>query len=188
MKYDVKGKSTEDILGLDFEEINKLKRSDLALITSRLNSTANKRLKRLEEKGYDVSKYEKFSVKNKSTNELRNELKRVKNFLNMETSSLRKRKKIERKTAKRLEISVSKNKDFWKAYEEFYDKNYALMESVKNGSDRVIEIIKEEMIENERPKKEVFKEIMKDLQNQYEKEFKEWEEEYVDEIDISEFF
>ena len=65
--------------------------------TSRLNSMANKRIRRLEEKGMLTPAYNKwladggeyFSVKGKDWNETQKELARVRNFIDSKTSSIR---------------------------------------------------------------------------------------------------
>lgn len=65
--------------------------------TSRLNSMANKRIRRLEEKGMRTPAYDKwladggeyFSVRGKDWNETQRELARVRNYLDSKTSSIR---------------------------------------------------------------------------------------------------
>lgn len=65
--------------------------------TSRLNSMANKRIRRLQDKGMSTPAYEKwvadggeyFSVAGKDWNETQKELARVRNYINSKTSSIR---------------------------------------------------------------------------------------------------
>lgn len=65
--------------------------------TSRLNSMANKRIRRLQEKGMSTPAYDKwladggefFSVRGKDWNETQKELARVRNYLDSKTSSIR---------------------------------------------------------------------------------------------------
>lgn len=70
---------------------------ELKAETSRLNSMANKRIRRLQEKGMSTPAYDKwiadggefFSVRGKDWNETQKELARVRNFIDSKTSSIR---------------------------------------------------------------------------------------------------
>lgn len=98
----------KDILNYDWNTLKKMKRSELAKVTSQLASAANKRLKRFDVAG-DVSpayrqaeKGGRFSVAGKNLNQVRAEFMRAKQFLESETSSLRSWSKIKRETAQTL--------------------------------------------------------------------------------------
>lgn len=138
---DVSGLSIEDIMGIPFEMLNTLNRRDLAKITSRLASTANKRIKRLLNSDYGevsralesiINRVKKsgttaFSVKGKDVNQLRNEFAQVKNFLNLKTSSVVGTKKVINKTLERLGVdrsnwSNAKNKRFFKIYRKLVEE------------------------------------------------------------------
>ena len=138
---DVSGLSIEDIMDIPFEMLNKLNRRDLAKITSRLASTANKRIKRLLNSEYGevsralesiINRVKKsgttaFSVKGKDVNQLRNEFAQVKNFLNLKTSSVVGTKKVINKTLERLGVdrtnwSNAKNKRFFKIYRKLVEE------------------------------------------------------------------
>ena len=96
MKIDVTGLSINDIMGMDWAVINKLSEKDLRALSSRLNSAANKRLKRIEKSG--VEKYSpahahvmekgKFSTKGKDATALKNEIQRATGFLSAKTGSV----------------------------------------------------------------------------------------------------
>ena len=130
----VSGLSINDILSMDWTDIQKLNRRDLAQLTSRLASAGNKRLRRLEKAGlnetpaYTAIKRSggDFSVKNKTINELRHEYNRVRTFLSpsTKTSTVRGAREVERTFKKRLGIneenmSESQRKKFWEGYRIF---------------------------------------------------------------------
>lgn len=97
MAFNVKGLSIDQILAMDARAITSLNlsRTEMATLTSRLASAANKRLKRLEEAGvatqspaYRMAQAAtkntagRFSVKGKNVSELKNTFKQLKQFLN----------------------------------------------------------------------------------------------------------
>lgn len=95
-KIDVSGLSTQDIVNLDANTINKLSRADLSKLTSRLVSSANKRLRRLEKTGNESLAYQSamssggvFSTKGKNVNELRKEFARASKFIEQKTSTVK---------------------------------------------------------------------------------------------------
>ena len=47
-RYNVAGKSINDLLNIDYATINKMKKEDLREVTNRLVSAGNKRLRRME--------------------------------------------------------------------------------------------------------------------------------------------
>ena len=61
MKYDVSGKSFTDIMNISIKELESMSRSDVANVTSRLVSVANKRIRRMTKSGYKISK-DYFSI------------------------------------------------------------------------------------------------------------------------------
>lgn len=94
---DVKGLSIQDIIDMDWRDINKLNERELRGLSMRLNSAANKRLRRLEKSGMDewspaYSHIKKsggdFSVKGKDTKvAIKNEIQRASDFLRSKTST-----------------------------------------------------------------------------------------------------
>ena len=93
----VKGLSIQDIIDMDWRDINKLNERELRELSMRLNSAANKRLRRLEKSGMDewspaYSHIKKsggdFSVKGKDTKvAIKNEIQRASDFLRSKTST-----------------------------------------------------------------------------------------------------
>lgn len=201
-KFNVSGLSIEDIMNIDFDELNKLSRSDLARLTSRLTSTANKRIKRLLKsdvneispalssisqrlgKGKDTAF---FSVKGKDVNQLRNEFARVKYFLNLKTSSITGTKKLKKETYKRLGIneladdwSSAKNKRFWKLYRDIVKR--------KGGEEQVNEFYGSDNIQQllvskfkwKRKNDDILNEMELELQSLYEENQENDEFDYTD--------
>jgi len=108
-KINVKGMSIKDILSMDYEEINKLSKSDLARVTGRITAVAKKRVTRLERsdlgespalrgllksRGKDVD----LSVKGKDRNQLMKLWSNSRNFVKAKTSTITGYKKVIKKT------------------------------------------------------------------------------------------
>ena len=97
--------------------------------TSRLNSIANKRIKRLEKSGIYSPSLEKwkengsvkFSVKNKDYNETQKELARVRNFLNAKTSSITGSKKLMKEISDSTGLELETNDDFVTKSRDFFE-------------------------------------------------------------------
>ena len=96
---DVTGLSIKDIINMDWEDVAKLTRKELATLTSRLVSASNKRLRRLEKSDYigESPAYRsvrartgdtRFSVKGKSHGQIERTFKEAKHFLTLKTSTL----------------------------------------------------------------------------------------------------
>ena len=95
---DVKGLSIKDILNMDFSDIQKLTRKELANVTSRLVSASNKRIRRLEKSELGESPAlrslqtrtgeNRLSVKGKSQGQLQRTFTEAKHFLNLKTSTI----------------------------------------------------------------------------------------------------
>ena len=124
---DVKGLSIKDILNMDFADIQKLTRKELATVTSRLVSASNKRIRRLEKSELGESpairslksrtSESRLSVKGKSQGQLQRTFTEAKHFLNLKTSTISGykavvkniKKSISERTGKSIsEIDVSK--------------------------------------------------------------------------------
>lgn len=94
---DIKGLSIQDIIDMDWKDISKLNTQELKQLSMRLNSVANKRLRRLEQSGQ--SKWSPayahikksggdFSVKGKDTKkDLKAEIQRASDFIRAKTST-----------------------------------------------------------------------------------------------------
>ena len=94
---DIKGLSIQDIIDMDWKDISRLNTQELKQLSMRLNSAANKRLRRLEQSGQ--SKWSPayahikksggdFSVKGKDTKkDLKAEIQRASDFIRAKTST-----------------------------------------------------------------------------------------------------
>lgn len=130
-------KSVKEILNMDYLDVAKLSRSELAKVVSQLSSAANKRLRRLEktEMGTLSYAYQKvqqvgdFSVKGKTHGQLQKEFKRAKNFLTSKTSSVggwrRERAKVRERIGGGFS-SEEEEKAYWKSYREIRSEDPAL--------------------------------------------------------------
>lgn len=132
-------------------------RSEMAKVVSKLASAANKRLKRIELAGlkdyssayrYVMSSGGKFSVKDKTKDELLLEYKRVKGYLSPQraTSTVRGTRKVkeenEQKVADRLGVTFKnekESKDFWQAYNKYADSHRS--DVYNQGSDTIQRLI-----------------------------------------------
>lgn len=91
------GVSVDQLLNIGATELKGYDRDNLSRIVTKLNSAANKRLARLERKGYNtpamrknhVGKGERFSVKDKNLKQLRAEYIHVSSFLKDSTSTVK---------------------------------------------------------------------------------------------------
>lgn len=91
------GVSVNQLLNIGASELKGYDRDNLSRIVTKLNSAANKRLTRLEKKGYNtpamrknhVAKGERFSVKDKNLKQLRAEYIHVSSFLKDSTSTVK---------------------------------------------------------------------------------------------------
>lgn len=91
-----KGKSIKDIMDISIDEFSHLSKTELRQAVSRLADAANKRLKRLEKSDVVSPAYmeakeadSKFSTRGKSEIELQIEFRRVSNFLQDKTSTIK---------------------------------------------------------------------------------------------------
>lgn len=145
----VSGLSVNDILSMDWTDVQKLNRRDLSQLTSRLASAGNKRLRRLEKAGLEDSPAYSaiqrsggdFSVKNKTINDLRSEYNRVRTFLSptTKTSSVRGARQVEKEFKKRLgfkegeDMTDYQRKKFWEGYRMFEENNKAQVHNIGSG-------------------------------------------------------
>lgn len=125
-----------DILSMGESEFMNLNRTQLAKLTSQLASAGNKRLVRMEKNGITTpaSRYVeqsggKFSVADKSVNELRHEFMRAKGFLTAKTGTQAGFNKVVKQTLSKVgaktgkTLSKSDFDKFWKAYERLKEKD-----------------------------------------------------------------
>lgn len=138
---------TSEAMNISFKEFNSLNKRDLSRLVSTLSATANKRLKRLSEKEvntpaykYAISSGGKFISKGKNLNELRAEYIRVRDFLNMKTSSLKGYRNVKIDLANRLGIDKKKilnlSENYWSDFWDLYNKSDELTPFILGSVDR----------------------------------------------------
>ena len=114
--FDVSGKSIKDLITMDWEDVSKLSRKELAQVTSRLVSASNKRIRRLEKQDLgsapalkslrkDVHTTDKgyLTVKGKKHGEIEHIYKKAREFLNRKTSTVKGYKGVMKHARKQLE-------------------------------------------------------------------------------------
>lgn len=190
----VSGLSTSDILNWEFEEINKMSNRALKQITSRLVSSANKRLRNIEKANktkfnvpYQKVMEEggKFSVKGKNRQQTLSEYARAKEYLESKTSSLKGYKTYREKVKSRVGLEGATDEEESEFWEEY---NYINKHSRNNyneilGSDQMQRIVAKAKNEGKS-----HKQIMSVLRNTYKKEKAKREQrikELVDDLDES---
>lgn len=165
--------TTEEIINLDIEDIQKLNTKQLQRLTTQIVSTANKRVKALQSAGLEDSLIltqmkdfsgrfsSKIEGKNK-LNRLRNTFSNVRNFLLAETSTVRGYKKYNREAAeriagnknmrdpeardfvKRYESDIELRRDFWRIYNRLKE-TYPEKFSGKGASERIQKLIRSQI-------------------------------------------
>lgn len=142
----IKGMPTSRFIETSPELINDTNRADLSHIVSRMSAVANKRLKRMEEKGinYSFSQYpdsiagvRKFAAAGKTLGQLRAEYKRLYGFLNSKMSTLKGRIESYYEAKKRTE--ERKGEKFTESFREVREEYYQ-NESIRNSFDSIGEM------------------------------------------------
>lgn len=128
--FNVKGKSVEDLSNISIGEFSAMTRSELSKVVSRLSSTANKRIKRLESNDIQSPAYRgvissggKFGSKGKTLNELRSEYMRVTGFLKSKTSTVKGYRQVRTDLITRIgatdeELTKELENKLWSVYNE----------------------------------------------------------------------
>ena len=141
MKYDVSGKSFTDIMNISIKELQSMSRSDVAKVTSRLVSVANKRIRRMERSGFKIKNI-RFSINALEKEDILQEFKFVKNFLNDKRYSIRGQKEIIKKINQKLEEKgykkITSSELFWDIYDRLIDES-KLFEKFKYETWEVIQ-------------------------------------------------
>lgn len=123
--------SLKSLTDLSERELSSLSHRDLSKVVSRLSQVANKRLTRLSKSDVFSPAYEgfrrrgegRFTTKNKTDFDLKKEFLRVKDFLNMETSTIHGSQSVRREVIQKLKkehnikITNKQYNDFFKVYE-----------------------------------------------------------------------
>ena len=143
-----KQKSVTDLLNMDLTTFNALDEKTLRKYATTMMSAANKRLKRMEEKGltaypaYSKRQGKRFSVANQNLNQLRRTFTELKGFLGSETGGVKGITKIRKKIQKGLKekgikISLNQIDDLFKAI----NKARELHPDLRNEKEFVYELI-----------------------------------------------
>ena len=146
-KVNLTGKSVKELAHLPASEIKKYDRDNMARIVTKLNSAANKRLKRLKQEGYNtpamraakVDKGAKFSVAGKNLKQLRAEYIRVSLFLKSTTSTKKGYKKFLHHMKKSLSDNGVEIKGGDIATQDFIDKETRIVDWLKEHNPLVYE-------------------------------------------------
>lgn len=137
----VKGLSTDEILKMD---VYKLGTKGLRQVLNRLISTANKRIRRLENQEKTspalASLHRKrnyFSSKGLNYRQLQSEFKAVKNFLQAETSTITGFKKYRQEITYHLDEfqSEEQESEFWEVYNKWIDTHPNLATKFKDTNE-----------------------------------------------------
>lgn len=194
----VKGLKITDIMDMDWDTLNRLSGKELKQLTSRLVSASNKRIKRLEQTKLGKSSFayqtveergRKFSVRGKTTQQLKQEFKLTSNFLRMKTSTVKGwekyRKSVEMRTAsatdgESVDWSGRTWSKYWKVYRRFEEEHRG--EFKKGDSDRIQRMLREIMESNDKRKS------ADSFQRMIEDEYDEMYESGEDYIDTDDYF
>lgn len=177
----------DDILNMDIDKLSRMNRRELAKVVSQLSSSANKRLRRLEQQGLtDSYAYNKaqtvgdFSVKGKNTNQLRKEFARVRDFINSKTSSVKGYKKFlgevstrvsggNKSIGKKVYGDLGLRKQFWSVYNRVKESYPSLFGS-KGDSTRMQELIALILADNaDKSDDDIMNIVRENINNLYEK-------------------
>ena len=124
-------KSVQSLTDMSIQDLNSMDKKSLSKVVSQMASAANKRLKRLDDSGFETPASKsvdrsggKFGTRGKTLNQLRSEFIRVRNFLRSKTSTIKGYKKfkndffdrVEAKTSIRLKMTDSELNRFWDIY------------------------------------------------------------------------
>ena len=141
MKYDVSGKTFADIMNISIKELRSMSRSDVAKVTSRLVSVANKRIRRMIKSGFKIKNI-RFSINALAKEDIIQEFKELKSFLNDKRYSIKGQKEIIKKINQKLEEKgyekIKNSSQFWDIYDRLIDES-KLFEKFKYQTWEVIQ-------------------------------------------------
>ena len=152
----VKGLSTSDILKMDVYKLNK---QSLKAVVNRLISSANKRLRRLEKNApsspalrqhydYYTKQLKPFTLKGaESRNDVEMVMKRVKSFLQSDTSTIKGFKEYAKEFTGKFGEFESKQQanDFWKTYNKWVDTHPELY-NLHGDTNGLVEMFYDEFV------------------------------------------
>lgn len=150
--------TSKELLNTDFKQINKLNTKELKKAVRVLADTANKRIRRLDEKGLRPPAVDKvfrsgrtgFSTAGKSRNELLKEFLDASNFLNAKTSTIPGAKKQKERMGKSVggELTDDQANKLWKAVGRMQELHGDSMLKEYFPSDQLVETA-QEIVEND---------------------------------------
>ena len=165
---------------MDISDFSKLTDKELREATSTLSSVANKRVERLENKGFKNSiayaNYsqgksggERFGIRNKNRQEVEIEYRRLRNFTNSKSSTITGARAERNKVLNTLglgneNITDRQYNEITKALSRLYDNNR--LKDNKNVSPKVARVIKTYIKDKERKKitsSNIYKDVMEIL-------------------------
>lgn len=190
------GYNAKEMTEIDLDTLNRMNRSELSKVVSRMTDVTKKRLKTLEKNEeftpayYGLKKKSMngdLSVKGKNINELRAMYKQQKSFITAKTSTMKGVEAVKQAEAKRLGVSFS-NKDeakaFWQQYSKFIETNEGKQALYNMGSNEVQQKVADMMINEDMDEDE----ILQTLQDMYEDEPEEDYDDFFDEFyDLDDF-
>lgn len=155
LNINVTGLTTEDILRMDINDINRMNTRTLKAVASRLVSSMNKRIRTLREKSPDslalgsLPKDHLFSTKGLNRNEVRHLVGQMMQFGQMKTSTVSGwksyRKNIEKKIGGKLS-NLEDEPKFWETYRMLEESNHAIFQ--KLSSEEILKLMYDEAIQD----------------------------------------
>ena len=177
LTINVTGLSTEEILNMDVNDINRMNNRTIKALASRLVSSMNKRIRSLEKNAPDsqalhsLPEGHRFSTKGLNRNEVRSLVGEMIQFGQMKTSTAKGwksyRKSVESKLGGKLSDLKSEPK-FWETYRRLQESNHAIFQ--KLSSDEILKMTYEEAIENDEDLFERMQTSLDDIYNALEGE------------------
>ena len=191
-------------LDLSTRDMQRVVRNAFAQITSRLVSTANKRIRQLGKTEIgrtspayiQYMKHGKLSVRGKNYNQLRNLFKTTKQFLKYKTSTTQGWKEVRERVEEEIgEMTQWETKKFWKTYRELEESSGGFVDKshqTKLSSDQIQKLLHQELTESgwrtkrstiiDRMEKKI-DEIYLEEQNQ-----NKYDEEFFEDLDDEDYF
>lgn len=164
-RFDVTGLSIKDIASLDKSIIDRLSKSELSMVTSRLVSAMNKRIRYLgkSELGRLSPTYQAYerrlskglgrdgfySVKGKNPQQLKDLYKQLSQSLNSNVTTVRGWKKHRQEVFNQIGYNfkndIDREKKFWQLYRKFQEQDPSYKQYRKEISDKVLSYIANEI-------------------------------------------
>lgn len=164
-RFDVTGLSIKDIASLDKSIIDRLSKSELSMVTSRLVSAMNKRIRYLgkSELGRLSPTYQAYerrlskglgrdgfySVKDKNPQQLKDLYKQLSQSLNSNVTTVRGWKKHRQEVFNQIGYNfkndIDREKKFWQLYRKFQEQDPSYKQYRKEISDKVLSYIANEI-------------------------------------------